>query len=173
MIIINTFKVEKHKGKNSIHGIIDDNGCWICRSHKPRKRYGRSSKFSYYQIIVGKRDDGKKNRMLMHRYIFELYNNTSIPKGMVVRHKCDNDLCINPEHLEIGTHKENMEDMSLRGRSTRGEKSSNSVLKEEDILEIRRLYKMKEFNQTQLSIMYNVSQRLISGIIRREYWSHI
>ena len=37
-----------------------------------------------------------------------------IPKGMVIRHKCDNPNCCNIEHLEIGTQKDNIEDMIKR-----------------------------------------------------------
>jgi DNA-binding CsgD family transcriptional regulator len=39
-----------------------------------------------------------------------------IPPGMVVRHTCDNHECLNPEHLLLGTHKDNMQDAKERGR---------------------------------------------------------
>ena len=44
--------------------------------------------------------------------------NGPIPEGMVIRHRCDNPLCVNPDHLDIGTHGQNMMDMVERARST-------------------------------------------------------
>lgn len=57
----------------------------------------------------------------------------------VVRHTCDYRLCCNPAHLRAGTHQDNMTDMALRGRSSRGEAHARSKLTEEKVLEIRRL----------------------------------
>ncbi len=56
------------------------------------------------------------------------------PKGKVVLHKCDNKWCINPEHLSIGTHKDNSEDMVVKNRQAKGEQTGNSKLKEKDVL---------------------------------------
>ena len=48
-------------------------------------------------------------------------------KGLVVRHKCDNPRCINPEHLEVGTQADNNADMKLRGRARNGKSKIKSA----------------------------------------------
>jgi HNH endonuclease len=51
-----------------------------------------------------------------HRYSWELHNSRKIPKDMGVLHSCHNPACVNPKHLRIGTHKENMEEAHRVGR---------------------------------------------------------
>lgn len=59
-----------------------------------------------------------------------------IPTGMVVRHTCDNKLCINPDHLLIGTSQQNSTDMVERGRQAKGTKNGRCKLSEEQVDEI-------------------------------------
>jgi len=56
---------------------------------------------------------GRKSKM-GHRISYEFHKGP-IPKGLVVRHRCDNKICTNPEHLELGTHRQNAEDYQIRG----------------------------------------------------------
>jgi len=51
-----------------------------------------------------------------HRYSWELHNGRPIPKGAEVMHSCHNPACVNPKHLSLGTHKENMEEAKRLGR---------------------------------------------------------
>ncbi|WP_083195220.1 HNH endonuclease signature motif containing protein [Pararhodobacter sp. CCB-MM2] len=67
----------------------------------------------YGQLWVG------KTNVRAHRLAYEIANGP-VPVDLMVRHKCDNPLCCNPAHLEVGTHEENMRDKAVRGRAYRG-----------------------------------------------------
>ena len=83
---------------------IDSDGCWVCTSHRIHTKDGR-----YYRIQRG------GSRYLLHRYVYEVFVG-EISGGLHVLHRCDNTLCINPEHLYVGTHQDNMKDRDSRGR---------------------------------------------------------
>lgn len=105
------------KGDHSRRDItwaIDGNGCWNCTSH-------HQTKLIYPRVKI----DGKQVRI--NRYHYQKYNG-DIPVGMVVRHTCDNKRCINPEHLIIGTDKDNAMDAMERDLCPRGEKHWHAKL---------------------------------------------
>lgn len=62
-----------------------------------------------------------------HRWSFELFNG-EIPEGKLIRHKCDNRNCVNPDHLEIGTKKENNQDCRERNSRANGRKLQDTDL---------------------------------------------
>jgi hypothetical protein len=108
---------------------INNYGCFNCVSHKNLR--GRKD-LPYPQIKL----NGRKTSLC--RYIYEAVHGP-IPEGLIVRHKCDNPLCINPVHLELGTPADNVRDMVERNRqaSSKGSKNGNSKLTEEDVKLIR------------------------------------
>lgn len=80
----------------------DETGCWMWSAGKTGQGYGAFS------------IDGK-NRPA-HRVSYELFKGP-IPEGLFVCHDCDTPACVNPDHLFLGTHQDNMDDRSKKGRT--------------------------------------------------------
>src|SRR3990167_808868 len=98
---------------------------------------------------------------LAHRLAYEVFVGP-IPKGMWVLHKCDNRACIKPDHLWLGTPKDNIDDMMRKGRSRPyfAEQNPRAKLTYMQAQEIRRLHH-KSISQAELSKMYDVSDSTI------------
>ena len=115
--------------------------------------------FSYYD-----------KKIVAHRISY-IITYGEIEDGKLVRHKCDNSKCINPAHLELGTHSENMKDMFERGRTVKGESHYSAILNDEKALEIFNSQGIKSLGE--LSKEYNVSKTSISRIWKKLSWKHI
>ena len=81
--------------------------CWEWQGRKNEGGYGK---------FTVRHEPGSRTEWLVHRLMWALENGT-IPGGLVVRHMCNNRKCVNPLHLEIGTHSQNAQD---RERAKRG-----------------------------------------------------
>jgi DNA-directed RNA polymerase specialized sigma subunit len=97
-----------------------------------------------------------------HRLSY-LHHHGKIQEGLVVRHKCLNKHCVNPNHLETGTKQENAIDMFR-------DKTMKLKLTEEQVLDIR---SRTGQSNTQIGKEFGVSRKMISKIINRESWKHI
>jgi len=95
------------------------------------------------------------------------------PLELCVLHKCDNPKCCNPHHLFLGTKSDNMKDMTSKGRSNKGINVNTNKLTEEQVNEIRYLYKMGVMNKSQLGKEYGVYHSNIISIINNRTWKHI
>lgn len=115
-------------------------------------------------------DDG--NDIKAHRFSF-LIHNSEIPKGLLVCHKCDQPLCVNPKHLFLGSYKDNNADTCRKRRNAFGEKSPGAILTEHSVREIRLLYVPKIFGFRKLAEKYGVSESCIQGIIEGRTWKHL
>lgn len=132
---------------------VNENGCWICTSHKTNKGYPMLS----------------KNRILT-RAIYEKYNG-NIPDGLFVCHRCDVPTCINPEHLFLGTCRDNIDDKVMKNRQTKGEGVKTSKLTEKEAAQIK--YRHKDKFCREVARLYNVSTTTIVNIRNNKSWKHI
>jgi hypothetical protein len=90
----------------------------------------------------------------------------------MVRHRCDNPRCVNPNHLQLGTHQDNMRDKVERDRQQKGERVNTAKLSTDQVIKIRQAVASGSSHTTQ-AIRYKVSPTNIGQIIKRETWKHI
>ena len=132
---------------------VDINGpteCWPwMASRKPR---------GYGHFVVMKKDHNA------HRLAYELQRGP-IPSGMEVMHRCDNPPCVNPAHLFVGDHGDNMRDM------LRKERRSTERLKASQVREVRKL--LGTMPQKEIAEMFNVKEGVISGIKNRQSYRFV
>jgi hypothetical protein len=116
----------------------------------------------------------KKKITLAHRAMWSLFKG-EIPKNSLVCHSCDNPSCVNPDHLWLGSNKDNMDDMYSKKRSNQpqGEKHPLSKLTNEDVLKIRSLHKPRIYTAKQLAKEFNVKETAINCIIYNKTWKHL
>jgi hypothetical protein len=127
-------------------------GCWGWRGSKDTRGYGM------FKV--------EENRnMKAHRYSYEFYRGP-IPEGMFVCHSCDNRLCTNPDHLFLGSARDNSKDMVDKERSARGEKHSQRKLTEEQVRAIRADPRV----QRVIAEEYGLSQQGVNNIKTGRNW---
>lgn len=135
--------------------VVQDNGCWIWNGGT--RPNGKGVLYGRHHL-----DNGKGAGA--HRFSYSIEYG-EIPEGMYVCHKCDTPLCVNPDHLFIGTHKENMKDMVEKNRSFKGRgehKKSISKLTNKQAEEIRKM----SSSQSEIAKIFGVSQTTIGRIKR-------
>lgn len=103
-----------------------------------------------------------------YRVAFALRNGP-IPDGLDVLHRCDNPPCINPDHLFLGTQRDNVADMVTKQRHAKGEMKYNAKLTNEQIPRIR---SDTRFNR-EIAADYGVDPTVISRIKRGLGWKHV
>ena len=106
-----------------------------------------------------------------HRLVYTLYNG-EIPEGKILRHRCDVRGCVNPFHLETGTHQDNSDDMVSRGRHASGESHGRALVTITEVRQIRDLLNCRLFTQGVIANFYGVKRSLISDIHNNRCWSN-
>lgn len=142
--------------------VIKGDGCWIWTGLRSAYGYG----------LIG-RGGKQAGNMATHRVSWELHNGP-IPAGLVVCHKCDNPPCVNPDHLFVGTQRENVNDCVRKGRHRaacqKGEANGNAKLTWADVAVIRAAYVPGRVSQQSLADRFGVPQTTISKIIAGQLW---
>jgi hypothetical protein len=133
--------------------------CIEFQGYKDKNGYGR------------KRSVGKVR--FAHRIAYCKAKNIDIKDidGLFVMHACDNPSCVNPQHLRLGTHQDNMDDRNNKKRQAKGLANAGAKLTESQVLEIRLLVKFK--SQTEVARLFSINQSQVSLIARRKQWAHL
>lgn len=130
--------------------VITDSGCWEWSGFKNQGGYGI---VRFRGVLTP-----------VHRLAYETWVGP-IPEGYVVRHKCDNPPCINPEHLETGTQADNVRDRHYRNRI-------QTKLSQEDVQDIKILLSRGLLHH-EIAQAFGVSRSNISLISSGAVWSWI
>lgn len=119
----------------------------------------------YGRLVIGSRSDNSRKSVSAPRLAYELVHG-AIPKGMEVCHKCDNRKCINPEHLFIGSHQDNIDDRERKGRNKFPRKLSD---KQVELIHAMRLHKTSH----QLAVEFGVCRDSIKKIWSGKVYPHL
>ena len=136
-----------------------NSGCWIWSQSLTPTGYGQGTLNSFY--YKG------------HRLSYQIFKGP-IEKDLHVLHKCDTPSCVNPDHLWLGTHKENMQDMfsKKRRKAVVGESHGISKLTADEVYMIRFLHGYG-ISMRKIGRFYKVSHKTISSIVHRKTWRHV
>ncbi len=152
--------------------------CWNWTAYRNQCGYG----------VIGV---GGKTTALAHRVAHAFHQNqiSSNPADCVL-HKCDNPACCNPNHLFVGTQRQNAFDRESKGRGNhngpnrfwhkkhpekvrRGENIGSAKLNNESVVKIRSMYSTGQWRQIDLAKLFGVNQTIISDVVIRRTWRHI
>lgn len=139
-----------------------NSGCWLWLG-------GLSKENGYGTISV----DGESRKA--HRVMFELSTSEKIPSGYEVCHHCDNPCCVNPDHLFVGTHIDNMRDRDKKGRRKppKGTFNGFSKLDDSKVRAIRLALVENKKTQGQIADEFGCDQSTVSLIKLGKRWTHV
>lgn len=137
-----------------------ESGCLYCSLGGTESRYGSV----WFQ---GKNISNHVASFMCHK--------GPIPKGIFVCHTCDYNRCILSEHLFLGTHQDNMDDMIRKGRkdNRRGDSNPSAFLTEVEVREIKYFLEHSGLTQQKIADHFNITQVTVSQIKTGKRWGHV
>src|ERR1700733_786773 len=158
---------------NNSPGLGPKGDCWLWMAARRGNKTSAQTPDKFYGCF--RYEDSAQ---LAHRVAWMLTKG-DIPDGMEVLHSCDNPPCVNPAHLFLGTHGDNMRDCWTKGRGripksdNKGSKHGNAKLNERKVLKMRSMAATGDFTYTQLAEIFGVHRMNVSCIVRRKTWRHV
>ncbi len=139
----------------------NENDCWSWK--------GRPHNGGYAVMVYG--SDHKQ--IGAHRVSWMIHKG-EIPKGLFILHKCDNPICTNPEHLFLGTTKDNVQDMHKKGRANpkRNEAHHNAKLTQEKVKKIKKLLDLG-VTMSRISNDFKISYGSLAAIKKGITWKNV
>jgi len=134
--------------------------CWLWKGAIDKSGYGIMCMKKHF-----------KRQTSAHRISWTLING-KIPELKEICHKCDNPRCVRPDHLFVGTHKENMNDRDGKNRNAKGELNGRSKINSNDVIKIRKLSE-SGLKYTKISNMYKIDRKTVKDIVVRKLWKHV
>lgn len=137
-----------------------DNGCWIFTGGS-RNNFHGSLSINNVQWQA-------------HRLAYTIACE-EIPPNMYVLHRCDVGLCVNPDHLFLGTQQDNIADMIAKGRDNRirkGEENGRAVVNEAIVKQIREMF-TQGVPREEIRHKFEITQNILNKIISYRTWRHI
>lgn len=152
-------------------------GCWEWVGYKRRAKLPRALAYGY---LMSTKESGRRGWILAHRMMYLACHGVD-PGNLMVRHKCDNPLCVNPYHLELGTAKDNAADRESRGRGRyrnlppkpppKGKNPHPAAkLSEDQVEKIRECLADGGLTGREIAAMFSVSPQAICYIRKGHTW---
>lgn len=132
-------------------------GCWLWTGLVNNHGYGIAT------------IDGRQTSA--HRVVYGLLVKP-VPKGLDLCHKCDNPLCVRPDHMFVGTRKENMQDAARKGRTCKGSAAPNAILNE-DMVRIARKRAAAGEPIRKIARELSAPYKVLWQAVRGKSWRHV